>query len=439
VAEILDRRRRRRAVRRTTAGLAAVTLAGLVALAGTSVAGWRHDTPQPAGTGTPTPAPAMPSPTSEATSTPTALPYAQGDPTQPYGACGALATAAPTAPFDGRYTAALTVDDTTVAAGQPIAVTTTLDDADGPSYSLLPAPGPRVAVLRDGVVVGTALPGTGSSTGTPSTVGGLPSWEIAGGFQGGARVTSDWLPLVACAPADGSADVLVGHPLPAGTYTLQPWAEVVALGDDDVALRGGASAEWPAPDALVAQGVLGTAVGEPVTVTITGAAETTAPLPGSDGEMRSLSVSDPAVCDAAPPDQAPGTPFTLTGPGGTLTLDDLGEPITSTLTYDGPGRVEYGHAGPWLTVVQHGEVVATTDFWWEFDATVTLGSGIGIDSTGTGELRTVCGGDALAPGDYQAYLSVGLSSPRVDASPRGTATVEGWSFVYSEPFTLRVG
>jgi hypothetical protein len=180
-------------------------------------------------------------------------------------------------------------------------------------------------------------------------------------------------------------------------------------------------------------------VGEPVTVTITGAAETTAPLPGSDGEMRSLSVSDPAVCDAAPPDQAPGTPFTLTGPGGTLTLDDLGEPITSTLTYDGPGRVEYGHAGPWLTVVQHGEVVATTDFWWEFDATVTLGSGIGIDSTGTGELRTVCGGDALAPGDYQAYLSVGLSSPRVDASPRGTATVEGWSFVYSEPFTLRVG
>jgi hypothetical protein len=193
-----------------------------------------------------------------------------------------------------------------VPAGDPIGVTGGVAlDEPGTRYAVVPRTGPQVAVLRDGGVVATGQVG-GDATPSYRGLGGedLPDPEI--------HVSGDWLPLTVCG-ADGQPDVTAGAPLPAGDYTLVPWADVVDLDGAPVTHTAGA---WlPVADAVAASGAQpGTVVGEALTITVTGDAEQVAPVPGAGGTPSTLPAAELPTCGDPLPTHLPGAPVRITAP-----------------------------------------------------------------------------------------------------------------------------
>ncbi|WP_448630335.1 hypothetical protein [Cellulomonas soli] len=219
---LTDRVRRRRTARTVARSALGVGAVGAVLVAALHLAGPDarvHPVPPAVPTTSPTP-------TSSASATPTATPTATvlpvGDPTRPFGVCGALATAEPAAPVDDRFDVVTELGGPTLEAGSPLTYRGSIGaDVAGPAA--VPAAGPELAVLRDGVVVATVAP----------VDAGSPTWDrrLDGGLD--VELHARLADLSICDA--GQADVSVGHALPAGDYEVRPWARVSVLESADAA------------------------------------------------------------------------------------------------------------------------------------------------------------------------------------------------------------
>lgn len=427
---VLTRRRRRRAVRRTAASTVAAVLVGGAALGTTTLLDRRADDPLPAVSATitprPTPTTSAPAPTPAATapSTPGVV-LPTGDATLPFGVCGSLSTAAPAAPVDDRFAVTFSAATGDVRAGANIAATGSVAVNRQGAAALIaavPDSGPRVALVRDGVVVGTAQLGAD----------GTPPWRVDAGYQGGALVVDDWLPLTVCA-ADGHPDVSAGAALPAGDYELVPWAEVVPLGSDEKVLTDAAGRARPLDDLVAAAPSRATAVGEAVTLTVGDGSTTPDPVPGAGGAPATLPTEAPVACGDPTPATAPGSPLRLEVTGPRSLTPDTRRSAAARLVYTGPGRVTGSYSGLWAAVVRDGVVVAAPSFPYEGEADVRIASGLGVDATGVLDEWQPCdpAGTPLAAGTYQVVLMAGFMPDR-EYVP-GT---ESWAFAYSEPLAL---
>lgn len=338
-------RRRRRARGAAAATGSLVVIAGLVV--GGMALGQEPD-PQPAG---PSPS-TTPSPTPTPSTTPTrpSVVLPAGDEALPFGACGAVATAAPRTPVTTAFRTWAEPTATSVAAGGALGVTGGIAvDPPGTRHAAVPRTGPQLAVLHEGVVVATGQLG-GDATPSYRGLGGedLPDPEI--------DVSADWLPLAVCGP-DGQAGVSAGAPLPAGEYTLVPWAEVVDLGDAQVTDAAG---DWlPVADAVAASGAQPTtAVGDAVAFTVTGEAERVAPVPGAGGTPGALPLADLPACGVSTPAHEPGSPLRITSPAaGTVVRSTDLATLDVRITYDGGGRLAVDTSFVVPYVVRDGVVV----------------------------------------------------------------------------------
>lgn len=408
------RRRRGRAAATATGGL--VVVAGLV-VGGLALA--QDPARQPAG-----PAPSTtPAPSPSPAPTGPGLMLPRGDAALPFGVCGALATAAPATPVTTAFQAWVEADATSVPAGDPIGVTggVALDDP-GTHYAVVPRTGPQVAVLRDGVVVATGQVG-GDATPSYRGLGGedLPDPEI--------HVSADWLPLTVCG-AGGQPDVTAGAPLPAGNYTLVPWAEVVDL--DGAPVTDTAGAWLPVADAVAASGAQpGTVVGEALTITVTGDAEQVAPVPGAGagGTPSTLPAAELPTCGDPLPTHLPGTPVRITAPtaGTVVPVADL-PTLDVRLTYDGGGRLELGTTDVVPYAVRDGVVVGIP-LPGDGGRRMLLAPGIATPlPPGGGPIGCDGSYEPLGAGTYDLVLAV-----RVTGAGSATSSV-----AVSEPMTLIV-
>jgi hypothetical protein len=432
IAPAVRRVRRRRAARGAAVTTTALALVAGVALAGFTLTG--QPEPQPAAppptttapspASTPTPAPSTPTPT-PTSPPPVVLPT--GDASLPFGACGSLASTPPAQPTSPTVVANAEPVTSAATAGGSLAVRGWFDRTPGPGMAAVPASGPRLAVVADGVVVAEAL------------LGGDPAWDLRGGFQGEARITVDWLSLAVCAP-EGQPDVSVGAPLPAGAYQLVPWAEVMELGESEDALRtpGG---EWLSVDQMVtAAGTPSTTVGAASTFTVTGTATQVTPPPGSTGTATALPATATPECGDPAPVTDPANPLVLQwdGAGMRLTLADLAAmdvPLTSTSA----GRIAFSVGQPWVAAVRDGRVVGVSQLSSEGDGRILLATGTSValhpSVTDLWDCADPMLNQHLPTGTYDVVVVVNVWSD--DARPDADGIVES-GVVVSGPATLVV-
>ena len=246
----------------------------------------------------------------------------------------------------------------------------------------MPEDGPRVAILKDGVVVGTA--------------GFSPEpYDVMAGRSGNdGEITSFRGPLglTVCDPGDGGPTT-VGRPLPAGTYELRPWAEVVTYDDLQEAPVEPFQDSLTFDQAAALGGTRATAVGEPVTVTVTGDAGSQSPLPGADVALDRTTFAGPPVCDAPTP-AAPvrGAMLDLQVAPVATTIAS-GAPLTATaaVQYGGPGRLRlFGYYAIEYWVVQDGVVVGTTVQANDAFSSLDLGAGAPLAFSADGRVLTSC-------------------------------------------------
>ena len=403
--DLITARARRR--RRTRAALVATgAAAAVVVVAGAAFAVLPDRVPvPPAHTSTPAPTAAR-----------VVLPT--GDPTLPFGACGALADAAPAYPVDDRVVAALVLDTRTLVSGGTLAAEGVVDrapDRDAVGYAA-PDGGPRVAVLRDGVVVGA----TGFSPGIDSVLTGR------GADDGDARRYRGPLELTVCDPVDDNP-ATAGRPLPAGTYELRPWASILTYdGGGDIPVEA-------------------TAVGEGVTVTVTGEAEVQPPLPGTDVALdRTASAGVPACDGPAPAAPVRSAMLDLQVAPATTTLA-VGSPLSAvaTVRYTGPGRLQVrGDDAVEYWVVRDGVVVGTTVRPDDAFSPVDLGAGVDLGLTGSERVLTPCrtdGGGTLPAGQYTVYPGWVFDAPVVRTSSEVVelpGPADGYAVTLGAPFTV---
>jgi hypothetical protein len=430
LAPAVRRVRRRRAARGAAVTTTALALVAGVALAGFTLTG--QPEPQPAApaptttapspTSTPTPTPSTPTPTSPP---PVVLPT--GDASLPFGACGSLASTPAAQPTSPTVVANAEPVTSAATAGGSLAVRGWFDRTPGPGMAAIPASGPRVAVVADGVVVAEGL------------LGGEPAWDLRAGFQGEDRITVDWLSLAVCAP-EGQPEVSVGAPLPAGEYQLVPWADVVELGESEDALRtpGG---EWLSVDQMVtAAGTPATTVGAASTFTVTGAATQVVAPPGSTGTATAIPATATPECGDPAPVTDPANPLVLRWDraGTQLTLADLAAmdvPLTSTSA----GRIAFSVGQPWVAAVRDGRVVGVSDLSWEGDGRLLLATGTSValhpSVTDLWDCADPMLNQHLPAGTYDVVVVVGVWSDDVRSDADGVV-VSG--VVVSGPATLVV-
>ncbi|VTR78626.1 class I SAM-dependent methyltransferase [Cellulomonas hominis] len=422
--------RRRRAVRgaaATTVGLALV-VGG--ALAGSTLTG--PPEPQPAGPA-PTPTTTAPSATPEPVPTPTptgpppvVLPT--GDPSLPFGACGSLVTAAAAHPSSPTVVPYAEPATQTAPAGGSLAVRGWFDRTPGPGMAAIPASGPHLAVVADGVVVAEGL------------LGGDPTWDLRAGFQGEVRTTVDWLSLAVCDP-DGQPEVSAGAPLPAGEYQLVPWADVAELGDSEDALRT-PDGEWPTVEDMVATvGAPASAVGAATPFTVTGAATRVVPPPGSTGTPTPVPTAAAAPeCGGPAPVPDPANPLVLrwAQAGARLTPADLVE-MEAPLRSTSAGRLGFFIAQPWVAAVRDGRVVGVSELSWEGDGRLLLATDTSVTLTPSVTALHDCADPLrnlpLPTGSYDVILLVHVWPEEREADADGGFTP---GVVVSEPATLVV-
>ncbi len=418
--------RRRRRVRGAAASVGSLAVAGALVLSGLALA--REPEPQAAAP-TPTTTTPAPSPTPTPSTTPApsraAVVLPGGDASLPFGACGSLASAAPAHPDDGDYTATVEAVAPTAGAGSNVELhgwTGLAPDAEFRHWAV-PDTGPRIAVVRDGVVVGTGA------------VGGDAAWSYRGAMQGELRWAADWLPLAVCAP-EGQTDVSAGAPLPAGDYELVPWQEVADLGASEDALRASDGTWLPVDEAVATVGTRVTAVGEPVPLTVTGVAEGVDPAPGAGVEATEPGTAPMPVCGEPVPAADPSGPLSLewSDAGTALTAEDVAD-IDVDLRYTGGGRLGFVLGQPYVVVAQDGRVVGASAFSVEGDWRPLLASGTAVSLSAVQQAVTDCQYAPLPAGTYEVVVAASMSTDRrIDDQ----TLLERWSVVASEPATLVV-
>ncbi|MDC7123463.1 hypothetical protein OMK64_18180 [Cellulomonas fimi] len=439
VGTLTGRTRRRRRVRTAITGVCAAGVVAVLA-GGAAFVGREQPAPVPADTPTVSPSPTLPAPSATPTVRAVALP--PGDPSAPFGTCGALASTPPASGVAATWLTSAGVLAASVPAGEPLGVWGELvppgDDASLQAVGY-PAAGPRFAVLRDGVVVagGTDLYG-----GARDDLDLHPVW-----FEGmGSPVYDGTVALTVCDPGDGSADV--GASLPAGDYTLLAWTPVAGLGTTELpdAFWTG---ERTAEEIVAASGATWVAaLAEPVPFSIVGTAEEA--VSTDPGEVPSLDVptsEQPPVCGVPAP-AGPSSPlgFSLTTSTPTTTLA-AGEEVavTGVLTAGPGGRWSLGTPQLDLVVSTDGVVVGATlvpaDGWMFL---LDLGPGTPYDVGATSLLTTCSGGGGvpgtpLPPGTYTVHPVMHLSHPEVWTPAGGTQEgPQGWVDVVGEPFEVTV-
>jgi hypothetical protein len=367
-----------------------------------------------------------------------------GDPTRPYGACGSLVDAATTHPVDERIVARLAPDAETLAAGGHLASGGEVERSTSSDTFVafaVPVGGPRVAVVRDGVVVGT----------TGFYPASYDAMSARSGNQGEMTLYRGLLDLTVCDPGDEPA-VTVGRPLPAGTYELRPWADVVTYDGADQApaeLAGGALTFEQA--AALSGAARATAVGDPVAVTVTGEADEQLALPASQTVLDRTTKAGRPACGAPAPATPVRTAMLDLQLAPVATALPAGEPLraTATVQYTGPGRLRaYGYYAVEYWIVRDGVVVGTTVQANDAFSVVDLGAGAPLPFTDEGRVLTSCvadselpltSGDPLPAGEYTVIPAWLLSGPTVwtptetillqDAASGGYALTLGSSFV----------
>jgi hypothetical protein len=324
-------------------------------------------TPVPSTTPAPTPTP-TPSPTPSATPETPAVVLPTGDPTLPFGACGSLATSAPAAPVDPAFSATAVPYVTSAVAGGAVAVTSEVGVGAYGRYGAVHPGGARVSVLRDGVVVG-------------STSVGRDTWVVDEDGGSDVPIGVDWLPLAVCGP-ETQPGVSAGAPLPAGDYEILPWSDVVALGSSWEALTGPDGVRRDAEDLVAELGTPATAVGTPTTITVTGTADAMAPLPFAGEPPRAPVASPPLTCGDPAPVADPANPVHLSSDlvGATLTPADLAS-VTSSLTYEGGGRMTIMVGAVHLLALSEGRIVGNTPLYYEGGALYELAGGLPLGFT----------------------------------------------------------
>lgn len=415
IAHRAGRARTRRAAVTTATALVAVVA---VVFAGSALADRRDPLPAETPTVAPSPSVTTPAPTPTPTETTPTVVLPTGDPSLPFGVCGSLADAAPAAPWTDHATVWRDVPVTEVAAGARLTVSASVGPADGTDVLAVPADGPQIAVLRDGVVVGTAVLHDPRSA----------AWSLSDGMVG-SRIHGDQIVLSVCGP-DGRPDVTAGMPLPAGTYDLLPWASVARLPADTV------STTADLEDAFVQErGTPATVRSEAVAVTVTGQSGTTT------GRARDGAPSAPAGAVTEPLCGEPAP--TVAGPGDLQVEVVSEEPLTWGLRYDGPGRARgWLAAGAWQFAVRDGVVVGSNHIPIDIGAEIDLAYGPSIDIVDQDPLYSCAAGDysaPLEPGEYLVYpgLYVMLDDRVL---PDGTVVPgEGGTWVIGEPITRTVG
>jgi hypothetical protein len=424
------RRRRARAAAAATGGLVVVT--GLV-IGGLALA--QEPDPQPAGPA-PTPSVTTPAPTPSATAAPDPTParapvvLPAGDATLPFGTCGSLTATSPAAPVDPAFTASVAVREPTVVAGGPAIVTTSVDLTPGTptTYAAVRPGGAEIAVVQQGVVVGTASYSTGEHT-------------MRGGFQGESEVSIDWLSLAVCAP-ENQPQVSAGAPLPAGEYELLPWSDVISLGTDDGRLRSDGGSYLDLADAIAAYGTPVTAVGTTVSVTVAGEADVLDPVPGTGSEQTVLPSPALPVCGEPAPRLDPANPLELvTDLPAVVEVTDLAD-FSAQLQYRGGGHASFAPGAVWAMVLSEGRVVGQSPIYYEASEHLHLAPGIPLDRAGRIEQLGACTpGDVLysaagtlPAGTYEVVIGLEL----IPAAGSADAATQ-WTSLVSEPRTLVVG
>lgn len=404
-------RRRTRATLVATGAAAAVVVGTLLVVLPDRSPAPPVDTPAPTVTTSSTPT---------ATVAPVVLPT--GDPALPFGACGALADAAPAYAVDDRVVASVAPDAATLASGGFLAAGGVVDrELDGGVLAYaVPDDGPRVAVVQDGVVVGT----TGFS---PEPA------DVMSGRSGDDGEVTSFRGLLGLTVCDDGGAATAGRPLPAGTYELRPWADVVTYDDREEAPPELSEESLTFEQAVALGGTGATAVGEPTTVTVTGDAQAQLPLPGADVPLDRTTFAGPPACGAAAP-AAPvrGAMLDLQVEPAATTLPS-GSPLTATATvqYTGPGRLRvYGYDAIEYWVVQGGVVVGTTVQANDAFSQLDLGAGAPLGFAADDRALTSCiddggfplsSGDPLPAGAYTVYPAWIFSDP---VARTATETVE---------------
>ncbi|GAA3817992.1 hypothetical protein [Cellulomonas soli] len=437
---LADRIHRRRTVRTTARAALGVGLVGAVVVAAVHLNGLDgrvHPVPpavptsSPGPTSTPT---ASPSPTP--TTTPTVLPV--GDPTRPFGACGAEVTAEPQDPVDDRFDIVAELGAASLEAGRPLTYQGSIG-ADVEHPAAVPSAGPRLAVSRDGVVVATIEPADDDT----------PAWERRLGAGLEVEIHARAAQLSVCDA--GQQGVSVGHALPAGEYEVQPWARVSVLESSDAtSLEALDDAGF---DQLVRdQGSLRTVLGTPVPLLITGAADLPVQVPQPALDLTPAAAA-PACGGPAPtaPGRAAGLSLALVP--NAPPVGEVGREVPvdaqAALIYDGPGQLR-ALLDLWVTywIVQDGVVVGST--WVQTDAsTVRLAMDGGVPHPLDANPLTLTACSEAGPSDvplpagtYTVYPSVWTLSLQVHAAGR-THDVQPLSsepgMVLGAPFTVTVG
>jgi hypothetical protein len=347
-----------------------------------------------------------------------------GDPALPFGTCGALATADPSAdaPLDDRWSVSTSLVSPEAVTGGGLAVSTRIDvnlpgdwSPIGVGHGIWPGSGPRFLVLHDGVVVGTS-----------DLYGDLPaapeSYDVSAGASSAAF--QGLVPLRSCAD---------GRPLPPGDYAVLPTSRVLPLGDDP-SVADELAADGPEAVAARHPDAWRQAVGAPLEFTIV------------DGEPASLppaqTVDEPGVV----PQPTCGAPLTPSEPG-LLTWDVLAPgraPYGSApdsagdLRYTGPGRLRAGvQTAPAYWALQDGIVVGGPPAMsGAYYSVVDLGRDLPLHLTGGVDPRACGDGQPLAPGTYTVVPSLLVSGAEV-RTPEGVRDLPS-GVVTGEAFTLVV-
>ncbi|WHP18943.1 hypothetical protein [Cellulomonas sp. ES6] len=395
------RRRRVRGAAATTGGLAVVAalVAGGFALA-------PEPTPQPAG---PTPTTPAPSPSTTTAPSPSGTPTADaepatprvvlpaGDPALPFGSCGSLASATPQHPVTDTFEVRFELGSQSVPAGGNAEVRGSVAhrlEGSSTRYTLVPSSGPELAVLRDGVVVATG------------TLGGDDSWELRNDYLGEYRWAADWMPLSVCGP-EGQSGTSTGAPLPAGSYEVLAWADVVDLGTSGEGLVGPGGELVSGEEAFARGGTPGTAVGAAVPLTITGAADRMEPVPGAGGTATLPAPGVTVACRTdVTPSADPPSPLGLEWSAAGTTVG--AEELTSTsarIRYTGEGRLGFYATPLWVLLLSDGQVVGSSPYPYEPTWRPLLATGTAAELDPPSAGLTLCDGSPVPPGRYEALVA----------------------------------
>jgi len=439
-AAALARRARGRRRARTATFTVVSTAAVAVLAAGATLALRQVPDPQPAHTPSPTPTTSAvgPTPTPSATVPTVAMPA--GDAALAYGTCGSLATAVPEHGFAATWRTAAELDATRVPAGDPLVLTARLDGADAASDVAFPAAGPRLSVLRDGVVV---------AGGTDAYGGARPgTWLDLVYSEGDDVVTyGAALPLTVCDPGGGAA-VDVGAPLPAGEYTLVAWTPVAGLPDGAVT---GRPDDTRTADQVVADAgaVWVVAPSAPVPFTVVGHAEAARTTPVVEPDLDALPTTHEYVTCGDP---MPSGPSSETGLA--LRTDPVATEAAAGSTLAVSGALEARTGERWtvsvpmidLVLSQDGVVVGSTlvpQDGWSVVLDVGLGAPVDLHHGGGGDLTTCStdpnvAGDPLPPGTYTVHPVVHVLSAEVWTRASGTRSHDQSFDVVGTPFELTI-